>query len=74
MADSKLRQQKLPAWQPILTAGTVVPSFFIIALIFLPIGITLYISSQAVFELPLKYTSCSNAKNVCCFTYIDHRL
>jgi hypothetical protein len=28
--DSKFKQQALPAWQPILTAGTVLPTFFVI--------------------------------------------
>ena len=28
----------LPAWQPILTAGTVLPAFFVIGVAFVPIG------------------------------------
>jgi len=27
-SDSAFKQQRLPAWQPILTAGTVLPTFF----------------------------------------------
>uniref|UniRef100_A0A8C7KDB2 Cell cycle control protein n=1 Tax=Oncorhynchus kisutch TaxID=8019 RepID=A0A8C7KDB2_ONCKI len=37
---------RLPAWQPILTAGTVLPAFFVIWFIFIPIGIGLYITSN----------------------------
>lgn len=39
--DSAFKQQRLPAWQPILTAGTVLPTFFIIGVAFIPIGIGL---------------------------------
>ena len=35
---SKFKQQALPAWQPILTAGTVLPAFFVIGVAFVPIG------------------------------------
>ena len=40
-SDSAFKQQRLPAWQPILTAGTVLPTFFIIGVAFIPIGIGL---------------------------------
>lgn len=56
---SALRQQKLPAWQPILTATTVIPTVFVIGAIFLPIGVFLFIASDSVSEYPLEYTSCS---------------
>ena len=36
--NSKFKQQALPAWQPILTAGTVLPAFFVIGVAFIPIG------------------------------------
>ncbi|VDN01072.1 unnamed protein product [Thelazia callipaeda] len=43
---TKLRQQKLPAWQPILTASTVIPTVFGIGIVFLPIGIALFIANR----------------------------
>uniref|UniRef100_A0A8R1TUR2 P4-ATPase flippase complex beta subunit TMEM30A n=1 Tax=Onchocerca volvulus TaxID=6282 RepID=A0A8R1TUR2_ONCVO len=43
LTDTKLRQQKLPAWQPILTASTVIPTIFGIGIVFLPIGIALFL-------------------------------
>ncbi|EJW81832.1 hypothetical protein WUBG_07257 [Wuchereria bancrofti] len=46
LADTKLRQQKLPAWQPILTASTVIPTVFGIGIVFLPIGVALLLASQ----------------------------
>ena len=46
--DTKFKQQKLPAWQPILTAGTVLPAFFAIGIAFIPLGIALLVTSNGV--------------------------
>lgn len=56
--NTAFKQQRLPAWQPILTAGTVLPAFFIIGLIFIPIGIGLYVTSNNIkeFEVTLNDT------------------
>uniref|UniRef100_A0A914W5U8 Cell cycle control protein n=1 Tax=Plectus sambesii TaxID=2011161 RepID=A0A914W5U8_9BILA len=56
---TRLRQQKLPAWQPILTASTVIPAIFAIGIIFLPIGVALYLASDGVYEYDLKYADCN---------------
>jgi len=56
--DSAFKQQRLPAWQPILTAGTVLPTFFIIGVAFIPIGIGLLHFSNNVrldHALEVKY-------------------
>lgn len=52
--NTAFKQQRLPAWQPILTAGTVLPAFFVIGLIFIPIGIGLYVSSNNIKEFEVK--------------------
>ncbi|KIH59587.1 hypothetical protein ANCDUO_10174 [Ancylostoma duodenale] len=44
---SKLRQQQLPAWQPILTASTVIPTVIGVGVIFIPIGIALFLASES---------------------------
>ncbi|KAL4649018.1 cell cycle control protein 50A [Arapaima gigas] len=54
--NTAFKQQRLPAWQPILTAGTVLPAFFIIGLLFIPIGIGLYVTSNNIRELQIDYT------------------
>ncbi|XP_038160856.1 cell cycle control protein 50A-like isoform X2 [Cyprinodon tularosa] len=54
--NTAFKQQRLPAWQPILTAGTVLPAFFIIGLIFIPIGIGLYVTSNNIKEIEIDYT------------------
>ncbi|KAG8200774.1 hypothetical protein JTE90_006356 [Oedothorax gibbosus] len=61
-SNSAFKQQKLPAWQPILTAGTVLPTFFIIGLAFIPVGIGLLISSDHVKEKQIDYTYCNSSK------------
>lgn len=62
-SDSKFKQQALPAWQPILTAGTVLPTFFVIGLAFVPIGIGLMYFSNGVNEVIIEYTDCMSVES-----------
>ncbi|XP_008558952.1 cell cycle control protein 50A [Microplitis demolitor] len=57
-SDSAFKQQRLPAWQPILTAGTVLPTFFVIGIAFIPVGIGLLHFSNDVREKVVDYTNC----------------
>lgn len=57
--DSAFKQQRLPAWQPILTAGTVLPTFFVIGIAFIPVGIGLLYFSDEVKEKVIDYTHCT---------------
>jgi len=57
-ANTAFRQQRLKAWQPILTPKTVLPLFFVIGIIFAPIGGLLYWASSQVQEIRLDYTDC----------------
>ncbi|XP_014206554.1 cell cycle control protein 50A [Copidosoma floridanum] len=59
-SDSAFKQQRLPAWQPILTAGTVLPTLFIIGIAFIPVGIGLLYFSDEVKELIKDYTECKS--------------
>lgn len=47
--DTAFKQQRLPAWQPIITANTALPVFLIIGLTFIPIGIVLVVTSNNVW-------------------------
>ncbi|XP_038058971.1 cell cycle control protein 50A-like isoform X2 [Patiria miniata] len=58
-ANTAFKQQRLPAWQPILTAGTVLPAFFIIGIIFVPLGALFLVTSNNVQEKEIDYTSCT---------------
>lgn len=54
--NTAFKQQRLPAWQPILTAGTVLPAFFVIGIIFIPIGIGIFVTSNNIREFEVDYT------------------
>ena len=55
---SRLRQQKLPSWEPTLTAKTVIPTIGLFAVAFIPLGIILLLSSNSVKEISLEYQDC----------------
>ncbi|CAF1579096.1 unnamed protein product [Adineta ricciae] len=69
-ADTAFKQQRLPAWQPIITANTALPVFLAIGLIFIPIGIVLVVTSERVLEFDLDYTDTNcislNVSNTTC--------
>lgn len=69
--NTAFKQQRLPAWQPILTAGTVLPAFFVIGLIFIPIGIGLFVTSNNIKEFEIDYTGVDESSPcyVCSFNY-----
>ncbi|KAL5006377.1 hypothetical protein ScPMuIL_015183 [Solemya velum] len=72
--DTKFKQQNLPAWQPILTAGTVLPAFFAIGIAFIPLGIALLVTSNNIKEYTYDYTQCVNIKstnNETCAKYFE---
>lgn len=56
--NTALKQQRLPAWQPILTAKTVLPLFFAIGVIFVVLGGVLLHYSDIVNEKVIDYTDC----------------
>ncbi|KAK5951098.1 alkylphosphocholine resistance protein lem3 [Knufia fluminis] len=59
-ANTAFRQQRLKAWQPILTPKTVLPIFFAVGIIFAPIGGLLLWASATVQELSIDYTQCTS--------------
>lgn len=58
--DTAFKQQRLKAWQPILTPKTVLPTLFIIGIIFAPIGGLLIWGSSLVSEMTFDYSQCEN--------------
>lgn len=52
---SDFKQQTLPAWQPILTPCTVIASFLVIGVLFIPVGILLLVESESVQEIAFPY-------------------
>lgn len=61
--DGAFKQQRLPAWQPILTAGTVLPTFFVLGIAFIAVGISLFYLSNEVKEMAIDYTDCISMRH-----------
>lgn len=59
-ANTAFKQQRLKAWQPILTPKTVLPTLFIIGIIFAPIGALLIWGNNLVTEMTFDYTNCDS--------------
>ncbi|XP_053127557.1 cell cycle control protein 50B [Hemicordylus capensis] len=61
--NTAFTQQRLPAWQPLLSAGTVLPLFFCLGAAFLAIGLGLHFSSEDIQERELDYTGAAPGSN-----------
>jgi len=55
--NARFTQQKLPAWQPVMSANTIIPILFAVGIAFIPLGIGFLISSLNVQEKIVDYTS-----------------
>lgn len=64
--ETAFNQQRLPAWKPIYTAGTVIPTFFLIGIAFVPIGIGMLWFSGSIKEKIIPYTNCRNDEGKLC--------
>jgi len=53
--DSDFQQQRLKAWQPLLTPKWVIGTFLVIGIIFLPVGIGILYTSNQVVEQTVRY-------------------
>ncbi|XP_061599158.1 cell cycle control protein 50B [Cololabis saira] len=58
--NTAFTQQRLPAWQPMLSAGIVIPGFVLIGLAFIGIGVALFVTSQNTQVLEMDYTGVDN--------------
>lgn len=54
--NSAFKQQRLPAWCPMLTAPTVLPFFYLTALVCALLGVWLLLTVQSTREVKLDYT------------------
>jgi len=72
--NTAFKQQRLPAWQPVLTAKNVLPTFLLIGLAFVPLGVVLLITSNNCFEKMIDYTQCTNANNTKCHEFFNSEI
>lgn len=63
-SNSAFKQQRLKAWQPLLTPKTVLPTFFLLGIIFIPLGVGLLVTSNRVQEYVFDYTQCTAAASL----------
>ena len=54
--NTAFTQQRLPAWQPMLSAGIVIPGFVVIGVAFIGIGVALFVTSKNIQVLEVGYT------------------
>ena len=55
LKQSNFKQQTLPAWRPVPTAMSTMFTFSIFSVIFLAIGVVLYVMSDQIIELEKRY-------------------
>ncbi|XP_034381534.1 cell cycle control protein 50B isoform X2 [Cyclopterus lumpus] len=81
--NTAFTQQRLPAWQPMLSAGIVIPGFVIIGLAFIGIGVALFITSKNIQVMEMDYTGfepdsdcfkCSNPEEKNCVCQLDFNI
>ncbi|XP_067265876.1 transmembrane protein 30C [Chanodichthys erythropterus] len=70
--NSAFKQQRLPAWSPSLTAQTVLPTFYILSLVCLFLGIWLLITVENTYELKVDYTNAGTCER--CFEMRKHAI
>lgn len=56
--NTAFRQQRLKSWQPVLTAGVVIPLLLLVAIIFIPIGIGILLATYKVEQVQIDYSKC----------------
>jgi len=66
--NTAFKQQRLRAWQPILTPKPVILSFLIIGIVFIPIGAGIVYSSNQVVEVDQRYDTTCDIGQVCNIT------
>lgn len=65
-ANTPFKQQKLKAWQPILTPKWVISTFFIVGIVFIPIGAVILDASNKIVETTIDYSdTCAEQAATC---------
>lgn len=71
--NTAFRQQRLKAWQPILSPQSVLPLLILVSAIFAPIGVALIITANNVQNLTIDYSRCGSLASTEAFTTIPPR-
>ncbi len=61
LKNSKFKQQTLPAWRPVPSFGSTMLTFLIFGVVFLVLGVVLYVMSEEIVEVTKRYDdTCGN--------------
>lgn len=71
--NTAFRQQRLKAWQPILSPQSVLPILIFIACIFAPIAVGLIVSASNVQDLVIDYGKCHELASRDSFQTVPHK-
>ncbi|AJQ40013.1 APG_G0006430.mRNA.1.CDS.1 [Saccharomyces cerevisiae] len=71
--NTAFRQQRLKAWQPILSPQSVLPLLIFVACVFTPIGIGLIVSATKVQDLTIDYSHCDTKASTTAFEDIPKK-
>ena len=63
LKSSKFKQQTLPAWRPIPSFKSTMITFTVFGIIFLALGIALYVMSDQIKEVTYQYDDDEQCKN-----------
>ena len=63
--DSKFHQQRLPAWRPVPTIGSIIIVFSFFGIAFITLGIILLIYANKIKTEEIDYTECPLTENYC---------
>lgn len=58
--DNAFRQQRLKAYNPVLTAKTIIPLLVAIAIVFAPLGAAMWYASHKIQDVTIDYSQCEN--------------
>jgi len=61
LKNSKFKQQMLPAWRPVPSFGSTMITFSMFGIVFLAIGIALYVMSDKIQEFKYNYSNEADA-------------
>lgn len=67
--NTAFKQQRLSAWQPVLSPKSVLPLFLVIGIIFIPLGAFFLVESNNVFENVQEYTRCTTTTGTDCSSF-----
>lgn len=55
LKQSKFKQQMLPAWRPVPSYASTMTIFILFGVIFLTLGVVLYVMSDKIYQFELPY-------------------